>query len=163
MTETSAIIPVNQPLNGQDAERMRALITMKQGFGKAQLAQMSLEELRSLQQEWYFRAAQNNVLMLLQVLICMAGKADFDNSRHTWTEGNIEAIYEAAGNSLVIRVAGALVCDNRNPGQEIFVPGEWLKTAIRTLDHVELQRKHRNEAQERAARHDLISLLGAEV
>ncbi len=163
MTETSAIIPVNTARNGQEAERLRALITMKQGFGKAQLAQMSLEELRSLQQEWYFRAKQNNILELLQRLICTVGRATFDNSRYIWREEAIEAVYETVGNSLAIRVGSAVVCDNRSPGQEIFVPGEWLNVIIQRLDRIELQRKHRNETLERAARYYLITLLSAEV
>lgn len=158
MNESSAIIPINPEL-----ERLNALITSKQSFSKARLAQMPLDELKSLQREWYSQAVLHNVLMLLQVLVCQAGKMDWDNSRQIWMDDKIEAHFYPDSGSLVIKADGALVCDNRNPGQEIFVPGEWLKTAMRALDRVELEKQRRTETQDRAARNDLITLLGANV
>lgn len=157
MNET-AIIPINPEL-----ERLNALINVKQSFSKARLAQMPLDELKALQREWYSQAVLHNVLMLLQVLVCQAGKMDWDNSRQMWTHDKIEAIFDPNAGSLFIKADGVLVCDNRSPGNEIFVPGEWLKTAMRALDRVELEKQRRAETQDRAARNDLITLLGANV
>jgi len=86
MNESSAIIPINPEL-----ENIRALINAKSNYGLMRLAQLPVEQLRGLQREWYEQALAANVITLLQILICQAGKRDATNTQQTWVQDGIPA------------------------------------------------------------------------
>lgn len=158
MTESSVIIPINP-----EVKDIRALINAKSNYGLTRLAQLPVEQLRTLLREWYEQALATNVITLLQILICQAGKLDLTGHQQTWTQDGIEATFDHPAGSLTITVNGSMVCDTRAVGNEVFVPGDWLKTAFAALDRIELQSRRAAEQSELQQRRDLIGLLGAQV
>jgi hypothetical protein len=73
------------------------------------------------------------------------------------------ATYDLASASLTVRVNGSLVCATYSKGNEVFVPGEWLKTAMAALDRIEIESLREVQNSELTQRRDLITLLGAKV
>jgi len=158
MKNDTAIIPINPEL-----EAVRALINAKSSYGLVRLAQLPIEGLRALQREWYEQALASNVITLLQVLICQAGKWDNAATQQVWNQDGIEARFDHPSSSLRVTVNSSLVCDTHAVGNEVFVPGEWLKTAFAALDRIELDARRSAEATDLQQRRDLIGLLGAKV
>lgn len=155
---SSTVVPINP-----ETETAVALIKAKDKFSLSQLALLPTHELRALQRQWYDQAVAGNVITLLQILLMQAGKADNTGTQMVWEQGGIHATYDLASNSLMIKVNGALVCATYSKGNEVFVPGHWLATAINALDRIEIETKRDQEALELGERRDLVGLLGAKV
>ena len=156
--EASTVIPINPEI-----AEIQAMVEDRNQFGLTRLAGLTLNELRKLQREWYEQAVKNNVITLLQILLMQAGKPDSGGYTQVWEQDGIHATYDLASSSLMIRVNGALVCATYSKGNEIFVPGDWLKTAIAALDRIEIERRRDGENIELVQRRDLITVLGAKV
>lgn len=158
MNNGTALIPIDP-----DFAEIQEMINDRQRFGLSKLAALTADELRKLQREWYDLAVKNNVITLLQILLMQAGKPDGTGNTMTWEQEGILATYDLASSSLMIRVNGFLVCATYSKGNEVFVPGQWLKTAMAALDRVEIENKREVENFELGQRRDLVTLLGAKV
>lgn len=158
MNNESTVIPINP-----EVEEIQAMVAERNSFGLTRLAGLTLEELRKLQRDWYEQAVKNNVITLLQILLMQAGKPDSTGNTMTWEQDGIIANYDLASSSLMIRVNGVQVCATYSKGNEVFVPGEWLKTAIAALDRIEIERQRDSQNIELTQRRDLIGILGAKV
>ncbi len=158
MNNTTTMIPINP-----EFAEIQGMIEDRNNFGLTKLAMLTVEELKTLQREWYEQAVENNVITLLQILLMQAGKPDSTGNSMTWEQDSILATYDVASSSLMIRVNGSLVCATYSKGHEIFVPGQWLKTAMAALDRIEIETKRETENFELTKRRDLVTLLGAKV
>ena len=154
----NTLIPINP--------EMKAVLSMveeRSQIGFQKLAGLNLNELKQLQRYWYEQAVNNNVITLLQVLLMQAGKPDSAGTQTTWQQDDILATYDLASASLTVRVNGSLVCATYSKGNEVFVPGEWLKKAMAALDRIEIENRRDAQNSELGQRRDLITLLGAKV
>ena len=162
MKETSELIPV-PPAD----EEVRALVSSKHNFSQRQLVQMSGPELIRLRRQWYDEARALNLILILKLICQQAGRLNSSIGLTEWRYAaddlTIEAFWNAAGNSIIVRVNGHLVCADNEPGNELCIPGHWILVVLEFFDQMETLRVRAAEAKADREKQELVAQLGVAV
>lgn len=101
---------------------------------------LPLAELRRVEIEDYRAAFAAGVITLLKTLVLRHGTPDGPNAAQVVTlqgQHQVIVLTLAKDNALTVQVGAHLVCDDRQPGGERYVPGRWVIACLEYLRDAE--------------------------
>ncbi len=159
MNETALIVPIPP-----ESTAVTGLILSRKEYSLATLARMSTEELHQLRRRWYDEAHDAGIILMLRLIVQGLGQC-VRAGRCEWKQEiedlKIEASIEA--DVLEMSVNSNLVCSESIAGEEIFVPGTWLKTLLYQFERIEVLKQRAAQKAETKQKEDLIHVLAADV
>lgn len=142
----------------------QALITLSEartGQSLLALSQQSTEELRAQLRRWYHEALAENFIVQLQLLAAFGGTAD--GELFTFTDNHngskpLAIAFNQKATTVTVRTGQKVVCDNTTPGQEILLPGSWIKRVLDLIAQAEAEQRAKAERERLGEHHQILSI-----